>query len=216
MEYLFAEEFEFILTSLFQISNKTTFFQYRSMSGGRFLVSLTEVSTSEKKTWYAEPCSKWETIIITGCKKSLNIPARGDYVDAFVQKFELGELVIMETSLCGNSKFVAFITKKFQIENYMILLCSIPMTSHNEHSVCREEVYLDRGSLTWWLANPSDELSNFYVQYLLKLKWLPNKSVFNNMIGVWRVWLLINTLQTPLFACDKHIRCCRKKKQSSS
>ena len=49
MEYLFAEEFEFILTSLLQISNRTTFFQYRSMSGGRFLVSLTEVSTSEKK-----------------------------------------------------------------------------------------------------------------------------------------------------------------------
>ena len=35
------------------------------------------------------------------------------------------------------------------------------MTSHNEHSVSREEVYLDRGSLTWWLTNPSDELSNF-------------------------------------------------------
>ena len=48
MEYLFEEEFEFILTSLLQISNRTTFFQYRSMSGGRFLVSLTEVSTSEK------------------------------------------------------------------------------------------------------------------------------------------------------------------------
>ena len=48
MEYIFAEEFEFILTSLLQISNRTTFFQYRSMSGGRFLVSLTEVCTSEK------------------------------------------------------------------------------------------------------------------------------------------------------------------------
>ena len=85
------------------------------------------------------------------------------------------------------------------------------MTSHNEHSVSREEVYVDRGSLTWWLTNPSDELSNFCVHYLLKLKWLTNKLVFNNMIGVWRVWLLINTLQTPLFACDKHIRWCRKK-----
>ena len=48
MEYLSAEEFEFILTSLLQISNRTTFFQYRSMSDGRFLVSLTEVSTLEK------------------------------------------------------------------------------------------------------------------------------------------------------------------------
>ena len=49
MEYIFAEEFEFILTSLLQISNRTTFFQYRSMRGGRFLVSLTEGCTSEKK-----------------------------------------------------------------------------------------------------------------------------------------------------------------------
>ena len=31
------------------------------------------------------------------------------------------------------------------------------------------------------------------------------------MFGEWRVWLLINTLQTPLFACYKHIRWCRKK-----
>ena len=28
----------------------------------------------------------------------------------------------MEASLCDNSKFVAFITKKFQIENYMPII----------------------------------------------------------------------------------------------
>ena len=43
----------------------------------------------------------------------------GDYVDVFVQKFELDESEIMEASLCDKSKFVAFFTKKFQIENYM-------------------------------------------------------------------------------------------------
>ena len=47
---------------------------------------------------------------------------RGDYVDAFVQKLELDESAIMEASLCDNSKFVAFITKKFQIENYMPIM----------------------------------------------------------------------------------------------
>ena len=46
----------------------------------------------------------------------------GDYVDAFVQKLELDESAIMEASLCDNSKFVAFITKKFQIENYMPIM----------------------------------------------------------------------------------------------
>ena len=91
------------------------------MSGGRFLVSLTEVSTSEKK-WHADPYSKWDTI--TGCKKNQKEPehtGEGEYVDAFVQKLELDESAIMEASLCDNSKFVAFITKKFQIENYMPL-----------------------------------------------------------------------------------------------
>ena len=45
-----------------------------------------------------------------------------DYVDAFVQKLELDESAIMEASLCDNSKFVAFITKKFLIENYMPIM----------------------------------------------------------------------------------------------
>ena len=84
--YFLAEEFEFILASLLQISNRTTFFQYRSMSGGRFLVSLTEVCTSEKNL---------------ACRSLLKVgdnywmqeepehPDEGDYVDAFVQNFEL-------------------------------------------------------------------------------------------------------------------------------
>ena len=174
MKYLFTEEFEFILTSLLQISNKTTFFQYRSMRGGRFLVSLTEVSASEKKKPGMPIPAQSGRQYNTGCKKNLNTQARGDYVDAFVQKLELDESAIMEASLCDNSKFVAFITKKFQIENYVpIMLYSDDL--HNEHSVSREEVSLDRGSLTWWFTNPSDELSNFCVQYLLKLKWLTNK-----------------------------------------
>ena len=45
-----------------------------------------------------------------------------DYVDAFVQKLELDESAIMEPSLCDKSKFVAFITKKFQIKNYMPIM----------------------------------------------------------------------------------------------
>ena len=43
-------------------------------------------------------------------------------MDAFVQKLELNESAIMEPSLRDNSKFVAFITKKFQIENYMPIM----------------------------------------------------------------------------------------------
>ena len=91
------------------------------MRGGRFLVSLTDVSTSEKKNWHADPCS-----IKVGdnywMQEEPEQTGEGDYVDAFVQKLELDESAIMEASLCDNSKFVAFITKKFQIVNYMSII----------------------------------------------------------------------------------------------
>ena len=65
----------------------------------------------------------------------------GDYVDAFVQKLKFDESAIMEASLCDNSKFMAFFTKKFQIENYMpIMLYSDDL--HNEHYVSREEALM--------------------------------------------------------------------------
>ena len=91
------------------------------MSGGRFLVSLTEVSTSEKKTLACRSLLKvgdnnyW-------MQEEPEHTGEGDYVDTFVQKLELDESAIMETSLCDNSKFVAFITKKFQIENYVPIM----------------------------------------------------------------------------------------------
>ena len=86
MEYIFAEEFEFILTSLLQISNRTTFFQYRSMSGGRFLVSLTEVSTSEKNL---ECRSLFKMGDNFWMQEEPEHTGEGGYVDAFVQNFEL-------------------------------------------------------------------------------------------------------------------------------
>ena len=56
------------------------------------------------------------------CVQETKRTGEGDYVDAFVQKFELDESAILEASLCDKSKFVAFITKKFQIENYMPII----------------------------------------------------------------------------------------------
>ena len=49
MTDLFAERLDFILTSRLQRDSvEQRFSQYRFMSGGRFLVSLKEVSTEEK------------------------------------------------------------------------------------------------------------------------------------------------------------------------
>ena len=87
MEYIFAEEFEFILTSLLQISNRTTFFQYRSMSGGRFLVTLTEVSTSEKNLVCRFLFKMGDNYY--WMQEEPEHTGEGDYMDAFVQNFEL-------------------------------------------------------------------------------------------------------------------------------
>ena len=90
------------------------------MSGGRFLVSLTEVFTSEKKLACRSLLKEGDNYY--WMQEEPEHTGEGDYVDAFVQKLELGESAIMEASLCDNSKFVAFITKKFQIENYMPIM----------------------------------------------------------------------------------------------
>ena len=90
------------------------------MSGGRFLVSLTKVSTSEKKPSMPIPVQSGRQLLLDA--EEPEHTGEGDYVDAFVQKLELDESAIMEASLCDNSKFVAFITKNFQIENYMPIM----------------------------------------------------------------------------------------------
>ena len=90
------------------------------MSGGRFLVSLTEVCTSEKNLACRSLFKMGDNYY--WMQEEPEHPGEGDYVDAFVQKLELDESAIMEASLCDNSKFVAFITKKFQIENYMPIM----------------------------------------------------------------------------------------------
>ena len=89
------------------------------MSGGRFLVSLTEVSTSQKnlacRSLHKVEDNFW-------MQEEPEHTGEGDYVDAYVQKFELDESAIMVASLCDNSKFVTFINKKFQIESYMPIM----------------------------------------------------------------------------------------------
>ena len=115
MEYIFAEEFEFILTSLLQTSNRTTFFQYHSMSGGRFLVSVYLRKKLACRSLLKVGDNYW-------MQEEPEHTGEGDYVNAFIQKMELDESAIMEVSLCDDSKFVAFITKKFQIENYMPIM----------------------------------------------------------------------------------------------
>ena len=60
------------------------------MSGGRFLVSLTEVSTSEKNlAWQACRFLLKEGDNYYWMQEEPEHTGEGDYVDAFVQNFEL-------------------------------------------------------------------------------------------------------------------------------
>ena len=125
MEYLFAEEFEFILTSLLQISNRTTFFQYRSMSGGRFLVSLTEVCTSEKNL----ACRSLFKVGDNYWMQEEREHRRGVlYVDAFVQKLELDDQQLWRHHCAITVNSWHLLPRNFKLK-VICQLCSIPVTS---------------------------------------------------------------------------------------
>ena len=112
-------------------------------------------------------------------------PCKGDYVDAFVQKLELDESAIMEALLSDNSKFVAFIyqeelLRKFKLKT-ICQLSSFPMTSHNEHSVSREEVYLEALSRDG-LTNASDEVSSFLCSVFAETEVIDKQISFQHHI----------------------------------
>ena len=91
------------------------------MSDGRFLVILIEVSTSEKKPGMPIPAQSGRQLL-DSYKKNLNRLARRTMWMLLFKKMELDESAIMKALLCDNSKFVVFITKKFQIEYYMPII----------------------------------------------------------------------------------------------
>ena len=161
LEDLFAEGFEYILTSKFQSDPiERRFSQYRSMSGGRFLVSLREVTTTEK---------------VLGCRSILK--AEEDYwlkdedeesneedeVKALVESLEIEEAGIMEASLCENSREVAhyiaggiarMLQKKTQCDSCSRLLINRDSSASQTGSYLQN---ISRGGLT----NPSEEMSEF-------------------------------------------------------
>ena len=97
MEDRFAKGIEYMLTRKFQIDPiERLFSQYRLMSGGWFLVSLREVTTTEK---------------ILGCRSILNDEDEEsneeDEVKALVESFEIEEEEIIEALLFENSREVA-------------------------------------------------------------------------------------------------------------
>ena len=98
MEYFFAEKFEFILTSLLQISNEWWSISFKFDRSvylrKKKLACRSLLKVGDNYYWMQDEPEHTD---------------EGDYVDAFVQKLEFDESAIMEASLCDNSKFVAFI-----------------------------------------------------------------------------------------------------------
>ena len=102
MEDLFVEGSEFILTRGLQsdpIERRSS--QYRSMSGGRFLVSL---STSEKILICRSLLKLGDSCWL---QEETELTEVDDNVNASVRELKLEESEIVESSLCDSSKDVA-------------------------------------------------------------------------------------------------------------
>ena len=160
MEDLFVEGSEFILTSRLQSDPiERRFCQYRSMSGGRFLVSLREVCTSEKilrcRSLLKLGDSNW-------LQEKTEHTEEDENVNASVRELELEESEIVEASLCDSSKDVAHciaggIAMQLQ-KKHKCKACSSLMIATNKNLTSEKGTYLQtlsRGGL----PNPSEEFS---------------------------------------------------------
>ena len=155
IEDLFSEGYKYVLTSRFQTDPlERHFSKYRQMSGGRFLVSLREVQSSEKilcmKSLIKANINCWTSNLKLDTKINKN---------ELLIKLEKYSNEIQENELCHDSYEVAinisgYITKKIG-DKYNCSNC-LKSLSFNKVSTEYLEI-LSRGGLT----KPSKELANY-------------------------------------------------------
>ena len=155
IEDLFSEGYKYVLNSRFQTDPlERHFSKYRQMSGGRFLVSLREVQSSEKilcmKSLIKANINCWTSNLKLDTKINKN---------ELLIKLEKYSNEIQENELCHDSYEVAinisgYITKKIG-DKYNCSNC-LKSLSFNKVSTEYLEI-LSRGGLT----KPSKELANY-------------------------------------------------------
>lgn len=212
MEELLSEEYIYVRTGQLQSDPiERRFSQYRSMSGGRFLVSLREVSTSEKIIRCRSLLKIGESYWL---QKDTEHTEDGDRVNSLVQNLESDEEGIMEASLCDNSQEVAHciagaIAKKLQKSNEC-KPCSEMMTAGKESSSTGRGSYLkiiSRGGL----IKPSEEMSDFVCTIFAQTEYIDKQICGEQSVRTVCCLALEKYAPDLLFACEEHIQSCRKR-----
>ena len=174
---LLAEGYEFVMTRRLQSDPiEHRFSQYRQMSGGRFLVSLREVQSSER---------------ILACRSLLkigidswnfcNISVDAEKLDEFMEELSTYEIEIMEASLCNDSaevaQFVAGYMARKVLEKSDCNECSTQLIQSNSIDSSSYLELLSRGGL----IQPSEQLSyvasTIFAQIDFINSFIPNTSV---------------------------------------
>ena len=177
MRDLFSDGFLYVMTRRLQsdpIENR--FSQYRQMSGGRFLVSLREMQSSQR-------ILACRSLLMTGvdvwnvCKCNQEDEALQEFMSTLADQ----ETEIMEASLCKDSEEVAHFIAGFAVKNILqktnCVECGSKMISEEDNVADGYTEILSRGRLIKPSASVSYAISSCFAQIDHINELIPSSSV---------------------------------------
>ena len=198
LEDLFSEGYQYVLTSRFQTDPLEKHFgKYRQMRGGRFLVSLREVQSSEKilcmKSLIKEDINSWdERVKYDSDIKHLK--------EKFMKKLSFLSNEIQGSELCQDSCEVAiniagYITKKILAK----LKCNVCEALLKSNKISSEYIkIMSRGGLT----EPSQSLADYVCAGFAILDTKDLLFQYSDIIK--HVYLTLGLFQSNAFMCKDH------------
>ena len=204
MQELLGEGYEYIFTRRLQSDPlENRFSQYRQMSGGRFLVSLREVLSSERiltcRSLLKENINFWEEGLKPVLKNDHSI-----LLDILAQH----ESEIQELSLSPDSKEVAYtisgyISKKL-IKRFQCEMCSLAMVGNDRDNAIEKQYFdlLSRGGLTI----PSNQMAEFVGTCFAILDYADKFIAKHNQSTIRESAEIILETYSPkyIFTCEQH------------
>lgn len=174
---LLAEGYEFVMTRRLQSDPvEHRFSQYRQMSGGRFLVSLREVQSSERIL-----ASRSLLKIGIDSWNFGNTSEGAEKLDAFMGDLSTYEIEIMEVSLCKDSaevaQFIAGYMAKSVLKKFDCNECSAQMIQSSSNDSSSYLDLLSRGGLIQPSEPMSYVVSTIFAQIDYINSFIPNTSV---------------------------------------
>lgn len=198
---LLNEDYEYVLMRRFQsdpIENR--FSQYRSMSGGRFLVSLREVKSSEKilicRSLLKIGIDFWKCDV-----EELDDEEKRKF-DEFVFELEAKEIEIMDCSLSEDSTEVShyiagYVARKILIKSK----CEdcVPLVMNDTDPKSNYLNVLSRGGL----IDASHELSHFIASAFAQIDFI-DKFILSTSVRKFSTYALEKYAPISLFSCSIH------------